>query len=106
MPISGKETPSSSPAAGGFHMCRSIFIAIGIMAVIIGIECMVIESANLYSASETRARTFLNPIGTPSSNTREWRPQEWFPWTVLSAGVIIVLYSFTLPQYFEHSAGG
>jgi len=79
-------------------MWRSIFIAIGIMAIIIGVECMMIESANLYSAAGTQASSFMNPAGTPSIDTREWRPKEWFPWTVLSAGVITILYAFTLPR--------
>ncbi|MGI9473226.1 MAG: hypothetical protein ACR2NZ_16920 [Rubripirellula sp.] len=82
-------------------MWRSIFIALGLMAIIIGLECMVIDSANLYSASETKASNFINPISTPSAETREWRPQEWFPWVIMSAGGITVLYAFTLPKRFQ-----
>ena len=83
------------------QMWRSIFIALGVMAIIIGLECLVIDSANLYSASETNASSFINPIGTPSAATREWKPKEWFPWVILSAGGITVLYAFTLPKRFQ-----
>ena len=60
-------------------MWRSLFIALGIMAIILGFECLVIDSASLYSASGTNAESFLNPIGIPSASTREWRPKEWSP---------------------------
>jgi len=79
-------------------MWRSIFIAVGLMAMIIGLECLLIESAIFYKPSDTQASSFINPIGQPSADTREWRPKEWFPWLVLSAGTITVLYAFTLPR--------
>jgi hypothetical protein len=76
------------------------------MAIILGFECLVIDSANLYSASGTNAESFLNPIGIPSASTREWRPKEWFPWAFLSAGGITILYAFTLPKRWYGSAAG
>ncbi|MAI69904.1 MAG: hypothetical protein CMM01_03215 [Rhodopirellula sp.] len=81
-------------------MWRSIFIAVGIMAIIIGLECLVIDSANFYSAAETEAGAFVNPVAVPASNVQQWRPKEWFPWVILSAGGITVLYAITLPKRF------
>ena len=49
-------------------MWRSLFIALGIMAIIVGFECLVIESADLYSANGTTARSFINPAGSPSAS--------------------------------------
>ncbi len=82
-------------------MRRALFIALGIMAIIIGLECLMIDSANFYSAKETNARSFFNPSGSPSFDTEVWRPKEWLPWTCLSVGAITVLYAFTLPQRFQ-----
>ena len=76
------------------------------MAIILGFECLVIDSASLYTASGTNAESFLNPVGIPSANTREWRPKEWFPWAFLSAGGITILYAFTLPKRWYGSAAG
>ena len=76
------------------------------MAIIVGFECLVIESADLYPASGTNARSFINPIGSPSANVREWRPKEWFPWAFLSAGGITILYAFTLPKRWYGSPAG
>ena len=82
-------------------MRRALFIAMGIMAIIIGLECLAIDSANVYSAKETDAGSFFDPSGTPSVQTREWRPKEWLPWASLSVGTITVLYAFTLPRRFN-----
>lgn len=87
-------------------MWRSLFIAFGIMAIILGFECLVIDSANLYSAAETDTRSFLNPSGNPAAHTTQWRPKEWFPWAFLSGGGITILYAFTLPKRWFGSAAG
>ncbi len=82
-------------------MRRALFIAMGIMAIIIGLECLAIDSANFYSAKETNASTFFDPSGTPSAQTKVWQPKEWLPWTSLSVGTITILYAFTLPRRFS-----
>ncbi|MCP4888023.1 MAG: hypothetical protein GY904_15580 [Planctomycetaceae bacterium] len=86
-------------------MWRSVFIALGLMAIIIGLECLFIESASFYSPTEAEASSLVNPVGEPASDTREWRPQEWFPWLILSAGAITVLYAFTLPKRIRSVMG-
>ena len=40
-------------------MRRAFFIALGIMAIIIGLECLAIDSANFYSAKQTNASTLF-----------------------------------------------
>ena len=87
-------------------MWRSIFIAVGIMAIILGVECLVIDSADIYSATGTQASSFANPLGQPSVSTHQWRPKEWFPWVFLSTGTITILYAFTLPKRFNRAAMG
>ena len=85
-------------------MWRSIFIAAGIMAVIAGVECMVIDSATFYSTAGTEAGSLLTPLSSPAANLQEWQPKEWFPWAFLSVGVITILYAFTLPKRFKTPA--
>lgn len=89
---------------GNSIMWRSIFIAAGIMGIIVGFECLVIDSATFYKAAETSASSFLNPTSNPAAHVREWQPKEWFPWTALSVGVITILYAFTLPKRFRRTA--
>jgi len=70
------------------------------MAIIVGLECLVIDSADFYSAAETKAGNFINPVAVPAPDVEEWKPKEWFPWVILSAGGITVLYAFTLSKRF------
>jgi hypothetical protein len=85
-------------------MWRSLFLALGIMALVVGVETLLIESATLYSAGETSASGFANPGGSPSPSTKVWTPGEFFPWAFLSVGALIVLYAFTLPRHWHKPA--
>ncbi|TWU55456.1 hypothetical protein [Rubripirellula reticaptiva] len=85
-------------------MRRSLIIALGIMAIILGVEFLLIESANLYAAADTQPSSFINPAGSPSSNVSVWQPKEWMPWASLAAGTITVLYAFTLPRRWRSGA--
>jgi hypothetical protein len=74
-------------------MWRSLFIGLGISAVIIGVECLGVEKAVLHSR-ETKAPGLL-PI-VQREGAREISPPDWAPWSLLSAGTVTMLYSFTL----------
>ena len=82
-------------------MWRAFFIALGLMAIIVGLESLLIESANFYSNRGSSPKEFLNPAAIAGQSTVTWQPKEWFPWLVLSIGALIVIYSFTLPQRFK-----
>ncbi|MCO8120941.1 hypothetical protein NHH03_04265 [Stieleria sp. TO1_6] len=82
-------------------MWRSFFIAVGIMAIIVGFESLFIHSATFYSARGSTAAEFLDPSTVTGQTTINWQPKEWFPWLVLSVGALVVIYSFTLPQRFR-----
>jgi hypothetical protein len=73
-------------------MWRALFIALGISSCILGVECLAIEKAVLNSKS-----TDKNGMIT-TTRTNEVVPPEWAPWSLISAGAITVIYSFTLPQ--------
>lgn len=86
-------------------MWRSLFLALGIMTMIVGIESMLIDSATVYAAGETSTSEFADPGEEPARKTKTVTPGEFVPWALLSGGAIIVLYAFTLPKRF-HAAGG
>ncbi len=85
-------------------MLRSIFLALGLMGILFGMECLLIDSASLYSARETQASSFFNPASNPASSANLWRPREWTPWVALTVGTIVILYAFTLPRRFRRTA--
>lgn len=71
-------------------MVRAFFLALGMYAFILGLECLVLDKAVLHprgdGAVEQVARSY-----------REIVPPDWAPWSLLSAGAVVMLYSFTLP---------
>jgi hypothetical protein len=80
-------------------MWRAFFLAVGITLCILGLECMVIEKAVLAGEGKAPAAqpvNFFAPEQRPAA--REITPPEWAPWSLLSTGAVIILYSFTLPR--------
>lgn len=87
-------------------MWRSFFLALGIMAVIIGAESLIIENATVYAAGEAKPASFINPGSAPAGSSNIWTPSEWFPWALLSMGTVVILYAFQLPRRWQQGGGG
>ncbi len=65
-------------------MWRAMFLALGIYCVLIGLEGLALHSATLKE--------------WVTEGTRELNLERWMPWSILSAGAIVILYSFTIPR--------
>ena len=70
-------------------MWRSFFLAVGAYCCLLGMEALAVEKAVLKVSSST---------GMMATSTREVVPPDWAPWSLLGAGAVVVLYSFTVPQ--------
>jgi hypothetical protein len=81
-------------------MWRAFFLASGIILCIAGAECMILEKAVLARSPDPAAAngpsSIIAPPPAPASN--EIKPAEWAPWSLLSCGAVIILYSYTLPR--------
>ena len=75
-------------------MLRAFFLAIGMSAFILGLECLVIDKAVLQPSRDNSASAVAQQIAPA---VREVTPPEWAPWSLLSGGAVVILYSFTLP---------
>ncbi len=75
-------------------MLRAFFLAIGMSAFILGLECLVIDKAVLQPSRDNSASAVAQQI---APTVREVSPPEWAPWSLLSGGAVVILYSFTLP---------
>lgn len=83
-------------------MWRAFFLAVGAMLVILGVECLVIDSATLAAERPmptTQAAAWLNSQAFQDPN-RVVRPSEWIPWSLLASGAVVLLYATTLPKRF------
>jgi hypothetical protein len=80
-------------------MWRSLFLALGAFAIIVGAECLICDKAILAAKNEVSAQGLLaNPQSAGSVARREIVPPEWAPWSLLSGGAVTMLYSFTIPK--------
>jgi hypothetical protein len=43
-------------------------------------------------------KSVLNVSPNSLSTWREVMPPDWVPWSLLGAGAVVMLYSFTIPQ--------
>ena len=79
-------------------MWRAIFLAVGIFLVILGVECLGVEKIVL------KAREDPPPPSTPWEQApkegppKTIAPKSWTPYSLLSTGAVVCLYSFTLPR--------
>jgi hypothetical protein len=75
-------------------MLRAFFLAVGIYALILGLECLVVDKAVLQPSREATASALAQQV---APSVREITPAEWAPWSLISGGAVVMLYSFTIP---------
>jgi hypothetical protein len=68
-------------------MWRSFFLAIGVYVCLLGVQALAVERAVLKADAASQAGI-----------QREIVPPEWAPWSLIGAGAVVVLYSFTIPR--------
>ena len=79
-------------------MWRSFFLAVGISAIILGVEGFGVEKVYL------KMRDPPPPARSPWETPPKVGPQKtyttpsWAPWSLISAGAVVCLYSFTIPK--------
>jgi hypothetical protein len=88
-------------------MWRALFLAGGIYLCVLGAECLVVDkfvmaaeaprtSAEQAPAPEAPATLFGANAPEPPSAKKEIHPAEWAPWSLLSAGAVVILYALTI----------
>jgi hypothetical protein len=81
------------------NLYRAFFCAVGLVMIIVGLECLAIDSAMLSPGVLEDARA-MGPEGNTWFNSqpalpqgRIFRPKDWFPWSMLAAGSIVAIYA-------------
>ena len=75
-------------------MWRALFLAIGITCCILGAECLIVQKAVFVQKAEAGEPTWYGV--QPPSRPDAFEPPDWAPWSLLTAGAVIVIYSVTL----------
>lgn len=68
-------------------MFRSLFLALGVYSFLLGVEALAVERAHLKT-----------PESTPAAQQKVVVPPDWAPWSLMSSGAVVVLYTFVLPR--------
>ncbi len=84
-------------------MWRSVFLAIGVSFCILGLECLVVDEAVLAHGTVVSASAVALSPSTTGSDPRQFKTEEWMPWSFLATGAVIILYSINLPKRFKSS---
>lgn len=82
-------------------MWRAFFTAVGIVLIVLGIECLIIDSAVLAAGvvddpMPVQQGTLFG--GQPAAQNRVFRPAEWIPWSLLASGAVVLIYSISLKR--------
>ncbi len=78
-------------------MWRSFFLGVGVYLIIAGAECLAVD--RVYWRNHEDPPAAMNPFqrsATPAA--KEFPPAPWLPWSLLSTGAVVCLYSFTIPK--------
>lgn len=80
-------------------MWRAFFMAVGLAAVILGGEMLLIDKATLTLPAEEplEPNSFMSTVHE-TFYTKDFVPPEHAPWTLLSVGAVVFLYSHTAPR--------
>jgi hypothetical protein len=83
-------------------MWRAFFSAVGIVLVILGVECLLIDSAVLAAGvvDDPMAMQQNAMFGgqLASTQNRVFRPAEWIPWSLLASGAVVMIYAISLKR--------
>jgi hypothetical protein len=79
-------------------MWRALFLAVGVFVMVLGVECLGVDTITLRLREKPPAP--VSPFDTPPAEgaLRQLNPPPWAPWSLLSSGAVMCLYSFTIPR--------
>jgi hypothetical protein len=80
-------------------MWRAFFLAIGIYLCIFGLECMAVDRVQLKMRADPPPATSPQPPGVKREGPpKQFQPAPWMPWSMISTGAVVCLYSFSIPR--------
>ncbi len=72
-------------------------MAIGISLIILGVECLGVEKVSLVFRDDPPLPTSPFDIEAKVGPQKVLTPPGWAPWSLMSTGAVVCLYSFTIP---------
>ncbi|MGA2067619.1 MAG: hypothetical protein ABSG86_21815 [Thermoguttaceae bacterium] len=79
-------------------MWRALFLAIGLSLMILGLECLATERVYFRVHDAQPPATSLVASAPQAGPEKQFAPAPWMPWSFLSSGAVVFIYSFTIPR--------
>ena len=79
-------------------MWRAFFLAIGVFLVILGVECLGVERVQSEDPRQAAGARLAVRHRGQRRGPKQIIPPPWAPWSLLSSGAVMCLYSFTIPR--------
>jgi len=83
-------------------MWRAFFLAIGVYLMVLGVQCLGVQKFVLKSREpvvQQAQQAFLFIQRQPQLGPhKEVDPPPWAPWSLMSTGAVVCLYSFSIPN--------
>jgi hypothetical protein len=80
-------------------MWRAFFLAIGIYLIIFGLECLAVDRVFLKVHEDPPPATAISMLKAQTEGPpKQFSPAGWVPWSLISCGAVVCLYSFTIPR--------
>lgn len=78
-------------------MWRAMFLAFGVYLMLLGAQCLGVEKFTL-NVHEPAAQSASLGGDAKQGPQKEVVPPPWAPWSLLSTGAVVCLYSFSIPS--------
>ena len=84
-------------------MWRAIFLAVGVYLILLGVQCLGVRKfvLTLREPPNQREPGILAKEPPEQGPKRVVEPPDWAPYSLMSTGAIVCLYSFTIPMRFK-----
>jgi len=83
-------------------MWRALFLGAGVYLILLGGQCLGVQKIVLKTrepvVQEEQTFSFLGPKKPKLGPQKEIVPPPWAPWSLMSAGAVMCLYSFSIPN--------
>ena len=84
-------------------MWRAFFLAVGVYLILLGAQCLGVEKFVLRARQPVAQAAeqpfpFVGPKEPQVGPRREVIPPPWAPWSLMSTGAVVCLYSFSIPN--------
>jgi hypothetical protein len=79
-------------------MWRALFLAAGMFSIILGVQCLGVTQFTLKIRDEAPASAPFFGSTSTLGPQKQLTPPPWAPWSLMSTGAVVCLYSFTLPK--------